>query len=205
PGETWLLQPQPMPLVPGEGRPLSWAPSADTVAGNGGTLSWAPSAVAVAGDTLDPETHRLWSPGIKLGVQPGSLFHTTECFGPVLWPMRAKDVDEAIALANAVPFGLTGGIHTLDDREIARWKDQIQVGNAYVNRPITGAVVRRQPFGGWKASNVGPGAKAGGPNYVLQLGPWRPGDPPTTQADPPPVGATGLAPCRDARGAAHTH
>ena len=123
--------------------------------------------------TRDPETHRLWSPGIKLGVQPGSFFHTTECFGPVLGLMRAEDVEAAIELANAVPFGLTGGIHTLDDREMARWQDQIQVGNAYVNRSITGAVVRRQPFGGWKASNVGPGAKAGGPNYVLQLGTWR--------------------------------
>src|SRR4030095_2789201 len=117
PGETWLLKPQPIPLVPEEGRPLSWAPSADTV----------------AGETLDPASHRLWSPGIKLGVQPGSFFHTTECFGPVLGLMRDEDVEAAVALANAVPFGLTGGIHTLDDREIVRWKDQIQVGNAYVN------------------------------------------------------------------------
>jgi len=101
--------------------------------------------------------------------------------------MRAEDVEEAIALANAVPFGLTSGLHTLDDREIARWQDQIQVGNAYVNRSITGAVVRRQPFGGWKASNVGPGAKAGGPNYVLQLGTWRQVDLPTQQAAPAPV------------------
>src|SRR5262252_4088261 len=190
PGETWLLKPQPMPLVPGNGRPLSnslRSPSADTV----------------AGDTLDLETHRLWSPGIKLGVQPGSFFHTTECFGPVLGLMRAEDVDAAIALANAVPFGLTGGIHTLDDREIARWKDQIQVGNAYVNRSITGAVVRRQPFGGWKASNVGPGAKAGGPNYVLQLGTWHQVDLPTRQADPAPVVATVLERCQHLSGDAH--
>jgi RHH-type proline utilization regulon transcriptional repressor/proline dehydrogenase/delta 1-pyrroline-5-carboxylate dehydrogenase len=146
--------------------------------------------------TPDPATHRLWSPGIKLGVQPGSFFHTTECFGPVLGLMRAEDVAAAIALANAVPFGLTGGLHTLDDREIARWQDQIQVGNAYVNRSITGAVVRRQPFGGWKASNVGPGAKAGGPNYVLQLGTWRQVDLPTQQADPAPVVAAVLERCQ---------
>src|SRR5438445_1426760 len=157
-----------------EGGTLSCAPSAVADAGNGAPLNWRPSVDAVAGETLDPATHRLWSPGIKLGVQPGSFFHTTECFGPVLGLMRAEDVEEAIALANAVPFGLTGGIHTLDDREIAYWKDQIQVGNAYVNRSITGAVVRRQPFGGWKASNVGPGAKACGPNYGLQLRPRRP-------------------------------
>ena len=147
-------------------------------------------------ERLDPETHRLWSPGIKLGVQPGSFFHTTECFGPVLGLMRAEDVEAAIRLANAVPFGLTGGIHTLDDREIARWKNQIQVGNAYVNRAITGAVVRRQPFGGWKASNVGPGAKAGGPNYVLQLGTWRQVALPTQHADPAPEVAAVLERCQ---------
>ena len=115
---------------------------------------------------------RLWSPGIKLGVQPGSFFHRTECFGPVLGLMRADTLDQAIDLANAQPFGLTSGIQTLDDREIARWEGRIEAGNLYVNRPITGAIVGRQPFGGWKASSVGPGAKAGGPNYVLQLARW---------------------------------
>jgi RHH-type proline utilization regulon transcriptional repressor/proline dehydrogenase/delta 1-pyrroline-5-carboxylate dehydrogenase len=83
--------------------------------------------------------------------------------------MRAADLDEAIALANDQPFGLTSGIQSLDDREVARWLEGIEAGNLYVNRPITGAIVGRQPFGGWKASAVGPGAKAGGPNYVLQL------------------------------------
>ena len=116
---------------------------------------------------------QLWSPGIKLGVRPGSFFHRTECFGPVLGLMRAEDLDQAIALANATPFGLTSGIQTLDDREIAHWVDRLDAGTLYVNRPITGAIVGRQPFGGWKASSVGPGAKAGGPNYVLQLGRWR--------------------------------
>ena len=111
----------------------------------------------------------LWSPGIKLGVARGSFFHRTECFGPVLGLMRAAHLDEAIDLANDQPFGLTSGIQSLDDREIARWVDRIEAGNLYVNRSITGAVVGRQPFGGWKASSVGGGAKAGGPNYVLQL------------------------------------
>jgi RHH-type transcriptional regulator, proline utilization regulon repressor / proline dehydrogenase / delta 1-pyrroline-5-carboxylate dehydrogenase len=116
---------------------------------------------------------RLWSPGIKLGVRPGSFFHRTECFGPVLGLMRAAGLDEAIDLANAQPFGLTSGIQTLDDREVAHWIDRVAAGTLYVNRPITGAIVGRQPFGGWKASSVGPGAKAGGPNYVLQLARWR--------------------------------
>jgi RHH-type transcriptional regulator, proline utilization regulon repressor / proline dehydrogenase / delta 1-pyrroline-5-carboxylate dehydrogenase len=51
----------------------------------------------------------------------------------------------------------------------SRWRDEVEVGNAYINRPITGAIVRRQPFGGWKRSCFGPGAKAGGPNYVAQF------------------------------------
>ena len=114
----------------------------------------------------------IWSPGVRAGVAPGSWFHQTECFGPVLGLMHARDLDEGINLQNATVFGLTGGIHTLDPAEVALWLEAVQVGNAYVNRPITGAVVQRQPFGGWKKSSVGPGAKAGGPNYVAQFGVW---------------------------------
>lgn len=138
---------------------------------------------------------RLWSPGIKLGVQPGSFFHQTECFGPVLGLMRARDLQEAIEFANGTPFGLTGGIHTLDEREIAIYRERIEVGNVYINRPITGAIVQRQPFGGWKASNVGSSAKAGGPNYVLQLGAWRAEGLPTLLAEPAPAVAALLARC----------
>jgi RHH-type proline utilization regulon transcriptional repressor/proline dehydrogenase/delta 1-pyrroline-5-carboxylate dehydrogenase len=120
---------------------------------------------------LDDEG-RLWTPGVKSGIRRGSFFHTTEVFGPVLGVMRAATLDEAIDLQNAVPFGLTGGLHSLDEREIETWLERVEVGNAYVNRHITGAIVNRQPFGGWKASVVGPGAKAGGPGYVAQLGSW---------------------------------
>lgn len=112
---------------------------------------------------------RLWSPGVKLGVAEGSWFHLTECFGPVLGVMRARDLDHAIQLQNATPYGLTGGIHSLDPAEITQWLECVQVGNAYVNRHITGAVVQRQPFGGWKRSSIGCGAKAGGPGCVLGL------------------------------------
>ena len=108
----------------------------------------------------------LWSPGIKLGVKRGSWFHMNECFGPVLGLMRAVDLDEAVAMQNEVDYGLTAGIHSLDETEIARWKAKVQAGNLYINRGITGAIVQRQPFGGWKKSSIGPGAKAGGPNYV---------------------------------------
>ena len=129
---------------------------------------------------------QLWSPGIKLGVQPGSFFHRTECFGPVLGLMRAESLEQAIDLANAQPFGLTSGIQTLDDREVGRWVEGIEAGNLYVNRPITGAIVGRQPFGGWKASSVGPGAKAGGPNYVLQLARWHQASPLPADDEPVP-------------------
>jgi RHH-type proline utilization regulon transcriptional repressor/proline dehydrogenase/delta 1-pyrroline-5-carboxylate dehydrogenase len=115
-------------------------------------------------------TGRLWSPGIKDGVKPGSFFHLTEVFGPVLGLMHAEDLDEAIEFQNAVDFGLTGGIHSLDPEEVATWLDRVEVGNAYVNRGITGAIVRRQSFGGWKQSSVGLGSKAGGPNYLMLFG-----------------------------------
>ncbi|MDR7329825.1 bifunctional proline dehydrogenase/L-glutamate gamma-semialdehyde dehydrogenase [Corynebacterium guangdongense] len=122
------------------------------------------------------EEGRFWHPGIRDGVTPGSWFHTHECFGPVLGVMRARDLDEAIAWQNSTGFGLTGGIHSLDDEEIAHWVEQVEVGNAYVNRGITGAIVRRQSFGGWKDSVIGAGAKAGGPNYVAQQGTWTDGE-----------------------------
>ena len=117
-----------------------------------------------------------WTPGVRLGVRPGSWFHQTECFGPVLGLMRAGSLDEAVAIQNATAYGLTGGIHTLDPTEISRWTESVEAGNAYINRPTTGAIVRRQPFGGWKRSSVGPGTKAGGPNYVARLGTWHPVD-----------------------------
>jgi RHH-type proline utilization regulon transcriptional repressor/proline dehydrogenase/delta 1-pyrroline-5-carboxylate dehydrogenase len=117
---------------------------------------------------------RLWRPGVRLGVRQGSWFQQTECFGPVLGLIEAPDLEAAIAIQNATGYGLTAGLHTLDPAEAGQWLDEVEAGNAYVNKPITGAIVHRQPFGGWKQSSVGPGAKAGGPNYVMQLGTWHP-------------------------------
>lgn len=114
----------------------------------------------------------LWTPGVREGVAPGSWFHRTECFGPVLGLMTAATLDEAIELQDATGYGLTGGLHSLDADEIDHWSQRVEVGNAYVNRHITGAIVQRQSFGGWKGSVVGPGAKPGGPNYVAQFGTW---------------------------------
>ncbi len=118
------------------------------------------------------ETGSLWSPGVKDGVTPGSPFHLTEYFGPVLGIMRADSLDHAIELQNATPFGLTAGLFSLDPDELARWCAGVEAGNLYINRGITGAIVRRQPFGGWKRSAVGAGTKAGGPNYLVGLTNW---------------------------------
>ena len=122
---------------------------------------------------VSPGDLHLWSPGIRLGVRRGSWFQQTECFGPVLGIIRVDDLDEAINVQNDTKFGLTAGIHSLDPEEVNRWKEQVRAGNLYINRTITGAIVGRQPFGGWKRSSVGPTAKAGGPNYVVTLGTWR--------------------------------
>ena len=112
----------------------------------------------------------LWTPGVRAGVKRGSEAHLTEFFAPVLSIMTARDLDEAIELANEVPYGLTAGLHSLDPYEQTYFLGRIQAGNVYVNRGITGAIVRRQPFGGWKRSSVGAGAKAGGPSYLFGFG-----------------------------------
>src|SRR5699024_6412565 len=96
----------------------------------------------------------------------------TEYFGAVLGVMSAETLDEAIEYVNAVPFGLTSGIHCLDPDAIALWTEHVAAGNLYLHRGITGAIAHRQPFGGWKRSAIGPGAKAGGPNYLLGLTDW---------------------------------
>ncbi len=122
---------------------------------------------------LRPETSadnpRLVSPCIKVGVTPGGFTHRTESFGPVLGVLEASDIDHALALANATPYGLTAGFHGLDEDEQRKFIERMDAGNLYVNRGMTGAIVGRQPFGGRKASGFGPGAKAGGPGYVRQF------------------------------------
>src|SRR6476620_6574428 len=128
-------------------------------------------AWAVEPKQLD-ESGKLWSPGVRHGVRRGSYFHLTEFFGPVLGVMTAETLEEAIAIQNQIEYGLTAGLHSLNSEELGIWLDTIQAGNLYVNRGITGAIVQRQPFGGWKKSAVGAGTKAGGPNYLVGLGEW---------------------------------
>jgi RHH-type proline utilization regulon transcriptional repressor/proline dehydrogenase/delta 1-pyrroline-5-carboxylate dehydrogenase len=126
---------------------------------------------AVEPTKLD-DSGKLWSPGVRYGVRRGSYFHLTEFFGPVLGVMTADTLEEAIAIQNQIDYGLTSGLHSLNPEELGTWLDTVQAGNLYVNRGITGAIVQRQPFGGWKKSAVGAGTKAGGPNYLLGLGEW---------------------------------
>jgi len=132
--------------------------------------SWLVKPVELTSD--DVAEGRLWSPGVREGVAAGSEFHLTEYFGPVLGIMTAATLEEAIELQNASAYGLTAGIHSLDPVEVERWLAGVEAGNVYINRGITGAVVQRQPFGGWKRSSVGAGTKAGGPNYLMTLGSW---------------------------------
>ncbi len=120
---------------------------------------------------MDASGH-LWSPGVRLGVEPESWSHLNEWFGPVLGVMRAPDLATGLQWQNSTGYGLTAGVQALDQDECAWWIQNVAVGNAYVNRGTTGAIVNRQPFGGWRRSSVGPTAKAGGENYVPCLREW---------------------------------
>lgn len=106
-------------------------------------------------------------PTIFGNVDPKSRLAQEEIFGPVLAVLKAKDLDEAIAIANDVAYGLTGGVYSRSPANIERVKRELEVGNLYVNRGITGAMVDRHPFGGFKLSGVG--SKTGGPDYLLQF------------------------------------
>jgi len=112
---------------------------------------------------------QIWSPGIKYGVEANSYDHMTEFFGPLLGVMCAIDLNHAIKLVNQTGYGLTSGIESLDRREQQQWQDTIFAGNLYINRGTTGAVTLRQPFGGMGKSALGPGIKAGSPDYVSQF------------------------------------
>lgn len=118
------------------------------------------------------EAGLLWSPGVKTNIQAGSWSHLNEWFGPVLGIMVSPDLQTSVIWQNATDYGLTAGIQSLDAAECEYWIENVEAGNLYVNRGVTGAVVNRQPFGGWKKSSVGATAKAGGANYVATLRNW---------------------------------
>jgi RHH-type proline utilization regulon transcriptional repressor/proline dehydrogenase/delta 1-pyrroline-5-carboxylate dehydrogenase len=106
-------------------------------------------------------------PTVFTEVPPSSRLFREEIFGPVLSITRAKDFDEAITLANESAFALTGGLYSRSPVNIERAKAELVCGNLYINRGITGAIVGRQPFGGFKMS--GGGTKAGGVEYLQQF------------------------------------
>ncbi len=116
------------------------------------------------GGPIDKEGGYYIEPTILADVGPENRVAQHEIFGPVLAVIKAADFDEAIAIANGTEFGLTGGIYSSNPERIERAKHEFHVGNLYVNRKITGALVGIQPFGGFKMS--GSNAKAGGPDYL---------------------------------------
>jgi len=114
-----------------------------------------------------PETGYFVPPTIFTDVRPEAVIAQEEIFGPVLAVIKAANFDEALAIANNTDYALTGGLYSRTPSHIQRAKVAFEVGNLYINRNITGAIVSRQPFGGFKLSGIG--SKAGGPDYLLQF------------------------------------
>jgi RHH-type transcriptional regulator, proline utilization regulon repressor / proline dehydrogenase / delta 1-pyrroline-5-carboxylate dehydrogenase len=114
-----------------------------------------------------PEDGFFIGPAIFDQIEPHHRLASEEIFGPVLSVLKAKNFDDALDIANHSSFGLTGGVFSRSPAHIDRARKAFQVGNLYINRGITGAVVERQPFGGLKLSGIG--SKAGGPDYLLQF------------------------------------
>jgi RHH-type proline utilization regulon transcriptional repressor/proline dehydrogenase/delta 1-pyrroline-5-carboxylate dehydrogenase len=106
-------------------------------------------------------------PHIFADVPPTARIAQEEIFGPVLAVIRAADLTEALRIANGTDYALTGGIFSRSPAALDRARREFLVGNLYLNRPITGALVGRQPFGGFKMSGIG--SKAGGRDYLLQF------------------------------------
>jgi RHH-type proline utilization regulon transcriptional repressor/proline dehydrogenase/delta 1-pyrroline-5-carboxylate dehydrogenase len=106
-------------------------------------------------------------PMIIADVDPTARIAQEEIFGPVLAVIKAKDLDDALRIANGTQYALTGGLYSRSPAHIERVKRAFRVGNLYINRGITGALVDRQPFGGFKLSGIG--TKAGGPDYLLEF------------------------------------
>ncbi len=112
------------------------------------------------------EKKYILKPSVKWGVKPNSYTFKNELFAPLLAVVCINSLEEGIKIVNSSEYGLTSGLQSLDENEIALWKSKIEAGNLYINRGITGAIVDRQPFGGMKRSAFGGGIKAGGVNYV---------------------------------------
>jgi RHH-type proline utilization regulon transcriptional repressor/proline dehydrogenase/delta 1-pyrroline-5-carboxylate dehydrogenase len=106
-------------------------------------------------------------PTVFVDVKSTDRIAQEEIFGPVLAVIRAESFEEALTIANATDYALTGGVYSRSPANLALARRRFDVGNLYLNRPITGALVNRQPFGGHRLSGVG--AKAGGEDYLMQF------------------------------------
>ncbi len=114
-----------------------------------------------------PDTGYFVGPTVIEHIAPTDRLAQEEIFGPVLAILKAADFTQALAIANATPFALTGGVYSRSPSNLERARAEFNVGNLYINRGITGALVYRNPFGGFKMSGVG--TKAGGPDYLLHF------------------------------------
>ncbi|WP_295850853.1 proline dehydrogenase family protein [uncultured Microbacterium sp.] len=124
---------------------------------------------------LGPETAgRFWSPGVRTGVTAGSHLTRAAVAAPVLGILHAPTLTRAIELQNAIGSGFVAGLHTRDEADLDLWLDSVEAAVLRVNRPSTGAVIQREPLGGWGEASVGDGAMSGGPNRLVSLGSWRP-------------------------------
>ncbi len=124
---------------------------------------------AAGGRSVEPPANEGFyvGPHIFGDVDPASRLAQEEIFGPVLAVIKVKDLDEALDVANGTDYALTGGMFCRSPANLKRARHELLVGNLYLNRGITGALVDRQPFGGFKMSGIG--TKAGGPDYLLQF------------------------------------
>ncbi|NEP16733.1 MAG: L-glutamate gamma-semialdehyde dehydrogenase [Leptolyngbya sp. SIO4C1] len=114
-----------------------------------------------------PDEGYFVGPTVFTGIAPDAKIAQAEIFGPVVAVIQADSFDQALAIANGTDYALTGGLYSRTPAHIERVQADFEVGNLYINRSITGAIVARQPFGGFKLSGVG--SKAGGPDYLLQF------------------------------------
>ncbi len=121
----------------------------------------------VALEMSAPDTGYFIGPVIFKDVSPDAKIAQEEIFGPVVAVIRAKNFQEAVDVANGTNYALTGGLYSRTPSHINQATTEFEVGNLYINRTTTGAIVSRQPFGGFKLSGVG--SKAGGPDYLLQF------------------------------------
>jgi 1-pyrroline-5-carboxylate dehydrogenase len=121
--------------------------------------------LVTGGHAVENQSGFLLQPTIISEVQPGSTLEQKEVFGPVLAVIRCKDFDDGLRIANDTEFGLTGAVYTSSEERIEQAKRDFHVGNLYINRKCTGAMVGAHPFGGFNMS--GTDSKAGGSDYLL--------------------------------------